>query len=67
MNVKHEEGTKEYKIETGRLKIISKILTTGNDVQMIQGIALLITGLAGAKDQSLYHLRLIYETASFVG
>jgi hypothetical protein len=67
LGIKHEKGTKEHQIEAGRLKIVSKIMMTGNDIQMAIGVALLITGLSSAPGLDLYHFRMVYETASMVG
>ncbi|KAH8205600.1 hypothetical protein TruAng_000306 [Truncatella angustata] len=63
----------EHEAEKKRLKLVSDILMVGNDVQMLTGIALLITafsqyGMAGDEDRiDLYHLHLIFDTVSFVG
>jgi hypothetical protein len=67
LEVEHDEGTDEYENETARLSIVSKCLMAGNDLQMTQGTALVVTGLIGLKEYSLYHLRLMYDMLCFVG
>ncbi|KAI0180168.1 hypothetical protein GGR52DRAFT_230331 [Hypoxylon sp. FL1284] len=67
LDVQHPEGTVEHASEKKRLGFVSEILMVGNDLQMITGIALIITALADWKNVDLYHLRLVFETASFVG
>ncbi|KAK5654710.1 hypothetical protein OQA88_7034 [Cercophora sp. LCS_1] len=67
LDVHHDDGTAEHAIEVKRLESILDILMVGNDIQMLTGIALIITGLASAGDVNLYHLHLIYDTVSFVG
>jgi hypothetical protein len=37
LKVEHLEGTEEYKVEIGRLRIISRIIMIGNDVQLMLG------------------------------
>jgi hypothetical protein len=34
LDIKHDKGTREYEIEAGRLKIVSKVMMAGNDVQI---------------------------------
>ncbi|KAI1777605.1 hypothetical protein F4818DRAFT_407237 [Hypoxylon cercidicola] len=67
LNIQHADGTAEHASELKRLGFVSEILMVGNDLQMITGIALVITGLTDWKAIDLYHLRLVYETVSFVG
>ncbi|KAH8790757.1 hypothetical protein BGZ57DRAFT_949359 [Hyaloscypha finlandica] len=42
------------------------LLQTNSDVQAVTGIALLISALAQMNTLAFYHLRLVYDTASFV-
>ncbi|KAI4870776.1 hypothetical protein F4820DRAFT_401911 [Hypoxylon rubiginosum] len=67
LSIQHSEGTAEHASEKKRLGFVSEILMVGNDLQMITGVALTITALTDWKDIDLYHLRLVYETVSFVG
>ncbi|OTB08007.1 hypothetical protein M426DRAFT_317511 [Hypoxylon sp. CI-4A] len=67
LDIQHPEGTPEHASEKKRLGFVSSILMTGNDLQMITGIALITTTLASASDIDLYHLHLVYDTVSFVG
>ena len=65
--MQHEEGSDEHEIEMRRLEMVRDILMIGNDIQLMTGIALMITGFASYDTIDLYHLRLIYDTVSFVG
>ncbi|KAI1769026.1 hypothetical protein GGR53DRAFT_461814 [Hypoxylon sp. FL1150] len=67
LNMQHPEGTAEHASEKKRLGFVSEILMVGNDLQMITGVALVVTALADWDGIDLYHLRLVYETVSFVG
>jgi hypothetical protein len=40
LEVKHEEGSKEHKIERKRLELVTDILMIGNDIQMLTGQSL---------------------------
>ncbi|KAI0380941.1 hypothetical protein F5Y04DRAFT_88351 [Hypomontagnella monticulosa] len=61
------EGTPEHATEKKRLSFVSEILMVGNDLQMVTGIALIITALSQGEVLDLYHLHLVFDTASFVG
>ncbi|KAI2639766.1 hypothetical protein GGS26DRAFT_541545 [Hypomontagnella submonticulosa] len=61
------EGTPEHATEKKRLSFVSEILMVGNDLQMITGIALIITALTQGNALDLYHLHLVFDTVSFVG
>lgn len=63
----HPEGTPEHACEKKRLGFVSEILMVGNDLQMITGIALIITAISSAEEIDLYHLHLVFDTVSFVG
>lgn len=63
----HEDGSDEHEIEVKRLEMVRDILMIGNDIQLMAGVALMITGFASYHTIDLYHLRLIYDTVSFVG
>jgi len=68
LELAHEEGSEEFETEKKRLTLVSELLMVGNDIQMLTGAALIITAFASWNDGiSLYHLHLIYDTASFVG
>ncbi|XXH05006.1 Zinc transporter [Hypoxylon texense] len=67
LSIQHPEGTAEHATEKKRLGFVNEILMVGNDLQMITGVALIITTLADWQNIDLYHLRLVYETVSFVG
>ncbi|KAI1143796.1 hypothetical protein F5Y05DRAFT_6593 [Hypoxylon sp. FL0543] len=67
LDIKHPEGTPGHASEKKRLGFLSEILMVGNDIQMITGVALLITALSNGKEIDLYHLHLVYDTVSFVG
>ncbi|KAH8881018.1 hypothetical protein GQ53DRAFT_624164, partial [Thozetella sp. PMI_491] len=67
LDVRHNEGTEEYKIQIRRLTTFSKLLMVGNDFQMLLGIAYMITSWTKQAQIGLYHLRLVFDTVSFVG
>ncbi|OTA95836.1 hypothetical protein M434DRAFT_68708, partial [Hypoxylon sp. CO27-5] len=67
LDIQHPEGTPEHASEKKRLGFVSEILMVGNDLQMITGIALIITALTSGEEIDLYHLHLVYDTVSFVG
>ncbi|KAH8894848.1 hypothetical protein GQ53DRAFT_64810 [Thozetella sp. PMI_491] len=62
-----DEGTAEHEREVQRLEMVSDILMVGNDIQMVTGCALVITGFTKWSTIDLYHLHLIFDTLSFVG
>jgi hypothetical protein len=37
LDVSHEQGSEEYKVELGRLRIISRCIMVGYDVQLLLG------------------------------
>ncbi|KAI1374998.1 hypothetical protein F4677DRAFT_424271 [Hypoxylon crocopeplum] len=67
LDIQHPEGTAEHASEKKRLGFVSEILMVGNDLQMVTGVALIITALTAGDDIDLYHLHLVYDTVSFVG
>ncbi|KAK1760292.1 hypothetical protein QBC47DRAFT_408375 [Echria macrotheca] len=67
LEVQHAEGTQEHAVEVKRLESILDILMVGNDIQLLTGIALMISAFAIVEEIDLYHLHLIYDTVSFVG
>ncbi|KAI1457642.1 hypothetical protein F4805DRAFT_474941 [Annulohypoxylon moriforme] len=67
LDAQHPEGTIEHACEKKRLGFVSEILMVGNDLQMITGIALIITAISNAEEIDLYHLHLVFDTVSFVG
>ncbi|KAI1340346.1 hypothetical protein F5Y15DRAFT_415234 [Xylariaceae sp. FL0016] len=67
LEVRHDEGTAEHESEKKRLEIVSSMLMVGNDIQMITGNALIITALSELPIIDIYHLRLVFDTVSFVG
>ncbi|KAK7224123.1 hypothetical protein V2G26_012126 [Clonostachys chloroleuca] len=48
-----------------RKRIIDGILLTISDTQTVNGLSLLIAGLAQCKSLSLYHMHIIYDTVNF--
>ncbi|RSL48803.1 hypothetical protein CEP54_012731 [Fusarium duplospermum] len=48
-------------------KYIDDLLATISDIQVVNAIGLLIAALAQHKSLSLYHLHVVYDTASFTG
>ncbi|KAI0834777.1 hypothetical protein F5Y06DRAFT_277850 [Hypoxylon sp. FL0890] len=67
LDIQHPEGTPGHASDKKRLGFVSEILMIGNDLQMITGVALIITALSNVKEIDLYHLHLVYDTVSFVG
>ncbi|KAI1096352.1 hypothetical protein F5B19DRAFT_143170 [Rostrohypoxylon terebratum] len=67
LDAQHPEGTVEHACEKKRLGFVSDILMVGNDLQMITGVALIITAISSAGEIDLYHLHLVFDTVSFVG
>lgn len=61
------EDTVEYRRRKKRLEIFSSMLQVGNDVQMLLGIAYMITIWTKQDKIGVYHLRLAFDTVSFVG
>ncbi|KAF3012196.1 hypothetical protein G7054_g10003 [Neopestalotiopsis clavispora] len=60
-------STAEYRRRTKRLEILSSMLRVGNDMQMLLGIAYMITVWTKQDNIGVYHLRLAFDTVSFVG
>jgi hypothetical protein len=50
-----------------RLELVCDIVMVGNNIQLLTGIALMLTIFTRASSLGLYHLRLMFETTSFVG
>ncbi|CAH0039660.1 unnamed protein product [Clonostachys rhizophaga] len=48
-----------------RKRIIDDLLLTISDTQTVNGLSLLIAGLAQYKSLSLYHMHIIYDTVNF--
>ncbi|KAH8878545.1 hypothetical protein GQ53DRAFT_850177 [Thozetella sp. PMI_491] len=67
MAAQHEEGTVDHELDVKRAQVVSEILMVGNGIQMALGTALVITALSHGQGLDLYHMHLIYDTASFVG
>ncbi|EFX03596.1 hypothetical protein CMQ_524 [Grosmannia clavigera kw1407] len=63
----HTVKSDKHAVEKKRLEMVEEILMIGNDMQMAIGIALMITTFTVVKTIDIYHLRLIYDTVSFVG
>lgn len=61
------QGTVEYQRRKKRLEIFSNMLQVGNDFQMLLGIGYMITIWAKQDMIGVYHLRLAFDTVSFVG
>ncbi|KAK5993896.1 hypothetical protein PT974_07334 [Cladobotryum mycophilum] len=49
------------------VSIIGEILKSINDIQTLNGIALLIAALAQSSDLTLYHKHIVYDAVSFTG
>jgi hypothetical protein len=67
LDLDNGEGTMEYERRKRRLEMFSEMLTVGNDSQMLLGIAYMITMWAKQDKIGVYHLRLAFDTVSFVG
>lgn len=67
LDLDHLEGTAEYRRRKKRLEILSGMLQVGNDLQMMLGIAYMITVWEKQNKVGVYHLRLAFDTVSFVG
>lgn len=67
LDINHEEGTMEHKVERRRLWLISDILMVGNDIQMLLGISYMVTIFARIYKMDTYHLHLAFDIVSFVG
>lgn len=66
LDMQHEEGSIENKIERKRLEFVSNMLVVGNDIQMVLGISYMVNVFAIDK-LDLYHLHLVFDVVSFVG
>ncbi|KAJ6440915.1 Autophagy-like protein 18 [Purpureocillium lavendulum] len=67
LDLRHQEGTVEHRIERKRLQAVSDILMVGNDIQMVLGISYMINAFAYGNRLDLYHLHLVFDIVSFVG
>jgi hypothetical protein len=67
LHLEHEEGTIAYMKQRKKLEIFSEMLMVGNDIQMLLGIGYMITIWAKQNKIGVYHLRLAFDTVSFVG
>ncbi|UNI17402.1 hypothetical protein JDV02_003744 [Purpureocillium takamizusanense] len=67
LDLHHQEGTIEHKIERKRLKAVSEILMVGNDIQMLLGISYMINTFVYGDSLDVYHLHLVFDVVSFVG
>ncbi|KAL1898226.1 hypothetical protein Sste5346_003632 [Sporothrix stenoceras] len=67
LDLRHEDGSDEHAIETKRLEMVQDILMIGNDIQVMMGMALMITVFSSYNHMDVYHFRLIYDIVSFVG
>ncbi|KAK7920238.1 hypothetical protein PG985_008260 [Apiospora marii] len=63
----HPEGSDEHERRRKRIEFLSDVVNIGNDLQVLLGIALMITAWTKRKELGLYHLRLVFDTVSFVG
>ncbi|KAK8039894.1 hypothetical protein PG993_008305 [Apiospora rasikravindrae] len=63
----HPEGSDEHERRKKRIEFLSDVVNIGNDLQVLLGIALMITAWTKRKELGLYHLRLVFDTVSFVG
>lgn len=67
LDITHEEGTEQYRRQRKRLETVSDMLMVGNDSQMLLGIAYMITIWTKQDKIGVYHLRVAFDTVSFVG
>jgi hypothetical protein len=67
LDLTDEEGSEGYRRQRKRMETISKMLMVGNDSQMLLGIAYMITIWTKQDKIGVYHLRLAFDTVSFVG
>ncbi|GJN82563.1 hypothetical protein PLIIFM63780_006103 [Purpureocillium lilacinum] len=67
LDLHHQEGTIEHRIERKRLESVSEILMVGNDIQMLLGISYMINTFAYGDTLDTYHLHLVFDIVSFVG
>ncbi|KAF5004043.1 hypothetical protein FDECE_9456 [Fusarium decemcellulare] len=52
---------------SGKKSAVDAVLTTISDVQILNALALLLAALIQWRSLSLYHLHIVYDTASFTG
>jgi hypothetical protein len=64
---RHIQGPKARVLAEKRLDVFSEMLMIGNDIQILLGIAYMITVWTHRATVGLYHLRLAYEAVSLVG
>ncbi|CAK7240403.1 MAG: hypothetical protein STHCBS139747_001842 [Sporothrix thermara] len=62
-----EDCSDEYEIEIKRLEMVQDILMIGNDIQVMTGIALMISVFTSYRSIDIYHIHLIYDIVCFVG
>ncbi|CAK7210974.1 hypothetical protein SCUCBS95973_000973 [Sporothrix curviconia] len=67
LDLMHEEGSDEHQIEMKRLEMVQDILMIGNDIQVMTGVALMVSVFTTYNKMDIYHFRLIYDIVSFVG
>ncbi|CAK7217696.1 hypothetical protein SBRCBS47491_003258 [Sporothrix bragantina] len=67
LDMLHEDGSDEHEIETKRLEMVQDILMIGNDIQMMTGVALMVSVFTSYKKMDIYHFHLIYDIVCFVG
>lgn len=67
LDISHDEGTLERRVEKKRLQFVSDMLMIGNDIQVSLGVSYMVTVFVSWDDMDLYHLHLAYDVVSFVG
>lgn len=67
LNLEYEEGSIAHRKQKKKLELFSSMLMVGNDIQMLLGIAYMITIWVKQNKIGVYHLRLAFDTVSFVG
>lgn len=58
---------KKRELSIKRLELICDLVMVGNNIQLMSGIAIMITVFTDATNIDLYHLRLMFDVVSFVG
>jgi hypothetical protein len=61
------QGPKARGLAAKRLSVFSEMLMIGNDIQILLGIAYMVTMWTHRRTGGVYHLRLAYEAVSLVG
>ncbi|KAI0178201.1 hypothetical protein BJ166DRAFT_41953 [Pestalotiopsis sp. NC0098] len=67
LDLDEAKSTAEFIRRSKGLEILSSMLRVGNDMQMLLGIAYMITVWTKQDNIGVYHLRLAFDTVSFVG